>query len=109
MSVRRYSRFFETVLRGRRDAYKCISKNTEYETSPVDCKVGGTEYKKVSCLTLSERKICYNDDGTADTEGRAKWNAFKDIIFGKDGTGSPATGGIVPHLPMPADVVSFFS
>lgn len=91
------------------DSPEAITFSWEYETSPVDCKVDGTEYKKVSCLTLSERKICYNADGSANTEGKAKWDAFKDIIFGKDSTGTPATGGIVPHLPMPADVVSFFS
>lgn len=90
------------------DSPEAITFSWEYTTAPVDCIVGATEYKKVSCITLSERKICYNADGTANTTGRAKWNAFKDIIFGKDATVSPATSGVVPHLPMPADVVTFF-
>lgn len=89
------------------DSPEAITFSWEYTTSPVDVgTIGGVEYKKVACLTLSSRKICYNADGTEDTAGKAKWAAFKDILFGKNDTnGDPA---IDPHLPMPADVISFF-
>ena len=90
------------------DSPEAITFSWEYETSPVDCIVDGTEYKKVSCITLSERKICY-PSGTLDSAAKAKWDAFKDIIFGKDGSGASETGAVVPHLPMPADVITFFA
>lgn len=93
------------------DSPEAITFSWEYTTSPVDCSatVDGTtkKFKKVSCLTLSERSICYNADGTANSAGKAKWDAFKDIIFGKN-NGQGGTGGIEPHLPMPSDVIAFF-
>lgn len=93
------------------DSPEAITFSWEYETTPVDCSVTingtTTEYKKVSCVTLSERKICYNADGTANATGRTNWNNFKDIIFGKNPTAG-GSDGLIPMLPMPADVVAFF-
>lgn len=92
------------------DSPDAITFSWEYETTPVDVgTIGGVEYKKVSCLTLDERKIVYvGTNGAEDSTKRALWNSFKDIIFGKDPTTQGGTDGIAPTLLMPADVIAFF-
>lgn len=93
------------------DSPEAITFSWEYTTSPVDCKYQGTEYKKVSCITLSERAICYTktSSGWSKDEAKAKkWEAFKQILFGADPDATAHTEGINPHLPMPSDVVAFF-
>ena len=87
------------------DSPEAITFSWEYTTTPVDCKVGNTEYKKVSSVTLDYRKLCMtkNQNGsgwTVDQTKVAKWEAFKEILFGSDN----ANG----FLPMPSDVVAFF-
>ena len=87
------------------DSPEAITFSWEYETSPVDCQVNGENVKKLSCITLSERKIVYVDangkpSATENADRRKAWNAFKQIIFG--------SAAIEPHLPMPTDVVAFF-
>jgi hypothetical protein len=93
------------------DSPEAITFSWEYTTSPVDCKYNGTEYKKLSCITLSERGICYQKNGSSwsKVEAKAKkWEAFKQILFGADPDATAQTEGINPHLPMPSDVVAFF-
>lgn len=93
------------------DSPEAITFSWEYTTSPVDCKYDGKEYKKLSCITLSERGICYTKNATGwqkDEAKAAKWKAFKDILFGKDPTTEGGTDGINPHLPMPSEVIAFF-
>ena len=93
------------------DSPEAITFSWEYTTSPVDCKYNGTEYKKVSCITLSERAICYTKTASGWTKDEAKakkWEAFKHILFGEDPDATAQTEGINPHLPMPSDVVAFF-
>ena len=88
------------------DSPEAITFSWEYTTTPIDCKVGATEYKKVACLTLDYRKLCMTKSvtgsgWTVDSQKLAKWNAFKEILFGSD----DADG----YLPMPADVIAFFA
>jgi hypothetical protein len=87
------------------DSPEAITFSWEYTTSPVDCSYDGTTYKKVACLTLSERDIVFVDENgkpsvNENATRRKQWNAFKNIIFG--------SATIEPHLPMPSDVVAFF-
>jgi hypothetical protein len=87
------------------DSPEAITFSWEYTTSPVDCSYDGTTYKKVACLTLSERDIVFVDENgkpsvSENATRRKQWNAFKNIIFG--------SATIEPHLPMPSDVVAFF-
>lgn len=94
------------------DSPDAITFSWEYETTPVDVgTIGGVEYKKVSCITLDERKIVYTGtNGTEDPTKRALWNSFKDIIFGKNNTAAVGeeSNEIAPTLLMPADVIAFF-
>lgn len=92
------------------DSPDAITFSWEYETTPVDVgTIDGVEYKKVSCITIDERKVVYTGTGgTEDATKRALWNSFKDIIFGKDPTTVGGNDGIDPMLLMPADVIAFF-
>lgn len=92
------------------DSPDAITFSWEYETTPVDVgTIDGVEYKKVSCITIDERKVVYTGNGgTEDATKRALWNSFKDIIFGKDPTTEGGNDGIDPMLLMPADVIAFF-
>lgn len=88
------------------DSPEAITFSWEYTTTPIDCKVGTTEYKKVACLTLDYRKLCMTRSQTGsgwtpDTTKIEKWEAFKEILFGSE----TANG----YLPMPADVIAFFA
>jgi hypothetical protein len=91
------------------DSPDAITFSWEYETTPVDVgTIGGVEYKKVSCITIDERKVVYTGkDETEDATKRALWNSFKDIIFGK-GDNEESQDNINPMLLMPADVIAFF-
>lgn len=101
------------------DSPEAITFSWEYTTSPVDCSatVNGTTqtFKKVACLTLSERDIVYWDstNNTHTTEPVAarkkQWDAFKNILFGVNESVAEAGDGIEPHLPMPSDVLAFFA
>ena len=71
------------------DSPEAITFSWEYQTTPVEVTYNGTEYKKVSCLTIDSTKVA-----------PATYAAFKTLVFG-----GPST---VPHLPEPNDVLAYF-
>lgn len=84
------------------DSPEAITFSWEFTTTPIDVDGTGT-YKKTSLLTIDTTRL--------DTDGKAKYEQFKELVFGRkaDETASPAVTAIEPHLPLPADVVAFFA
>ena len=84
------------------DSPEAITFSWEFTTTPIDVDGTGT-YKKTSLLTIDTTRL--------DTAGKAKYEQFKELVFGRkaDDTASPAVTAIEPHLPLPADVIAFFA
>lgn len=84
------------------DSPEAITFSWEFTTTPIDVDGKGT-YKKTSLLTIDTTRL--------DTAGKAKYEQFKELVFGRkaDETASPAVTAIEPHLPLPADVIAFFA
>lgn len=84
------------------DSPEAITFSWEFTTTPIDVDGAGT-YKKTSLLTIDTTRL--------DTAGKAKYEQFKELVFGRkaDETASPAVTAIEPHLPLPADVIAFFA
>ena len=84
------------------DSPEAITFSWEFTTTPIDVDGTGT-YKKTSLLTIDTTRL--------DTAGKAKYEQFKELVFGRkaDETASPAVAAIEPHLPLPADVIAFFA
>lgn len=84
------------------DSPEAITFSWEFTTTPIDVDGTGT-YKKTSLLTIDTTRL--------DTAGKAKYEQFKELVFGRkaDETASPAVTAIEPHLPLPADVIAFFA
>lgn len=73
------------------DSPDAITFSWEFETTPVDVgEINGVTYKKVSCITIDKKKA------NPDT-----YEVFKKYVFGDT--------NIVPHLPEPATVLSYFA
>lgn len=71
------------------DSPEAITFSWEFTTTPIDV---GEGYKKASLITIESKKV--------DPD---LYRQFKDIVFGKDGS-----GGNEAFLPLPADVIAFF-
>lgn len=84
------------------DSPEAITFSWEFTTTPIDVDGTGT-YKKTSLLTIDTTRL--------DTAGKAKYEQFKELVFGRkaDATASPEVTAIRPHLPLPADVIAFFA
>ena len=85
------------------DSPEAITFSWEFTTTPI--KIGtfdNVEYKDVSVLTID-----YNDH--MDAAFKTKYNAFKDMVFGKDENATAEFAGIQAHLPEPIDVLTYFS
>lgn len=84
------------------DSPEAITFSWEFTTTPIDVDGTGT-YKKTSLLTIDTTRL--------DTAGKAKYEQFKELVFGRkaDTTASPEVTAIRPHLPLPADVIAFFA
>lgn len=84
------------------DSPEAITFSWEFTTTPIDVDGTGT-YKKTSLLTIDTTRL--------DTAGKAKYEKFKELVFGRkeDSTADPAVTAIKPHLPLPADVIAFFA
>lgn len=84
------------------DSPEAITFSWEFTTTPIDVDGAGT-YKKTSLLTIDTTRL--------DTAGKAKYEQFKELVFGRkaDATASPEVTAIRPHLPLPADVIAFFA
>ncbi len=80
------------------DSPEAITFSWEFTTTPIDV---GDGYKKASLLTIDTTKL--------DTAGKAKYEDFKKIVFGKDDTTQGANDGNEAYLPLPADVIAFFA
>lgn len=84
------------------DSPEAITFSWEFTTTPIDVDGAGT-YKKTSLLTIDTTRL--------DTAGKAKYEQFKELVFGRkaDASASPEVTAIKPHLPLPADVIAFFA
>lgn len=84
------------------DSPEAITFSWEFTTTPIDVDGTGT-YKKTSLLTIDTTRL--------DTAGKAKYEQFKELVFGRkaNATANPEVTAIRPHLPLPADVIAFFA
>lgn len=71
------------------DSPEAITFSWEFETTPLDVSYNGTDYKKVSCITIDSKKVA-----------PATYAAFKTLVFGSVST--------EPHLPEPSTVLAYF-
>lgn len=71
------------------DSPEAITFSWEVTTTPVTV----TGFKPTACLTIDSTKV-----------DETKLAALEDILYGKDGTGDPETGGVEPRLPMPDEI-----
>lgn len=85
------------------DSPEAITFSWEFTTTPIDVDANGT-YKKTSLLTIDTTKKNAQGQPLIDP---TKYAAFKDIVFGKDASGSAE--GNEAYLPLPADVIAFFA
>ncbi len=72
------------------DSPEATTFSWEMTTTPVSMPAG---FKPTACLTIDSTKV-----------ESTKLEKLLDIIYGKDGD-----AGIVPHLPMPSDIMSILS
>ena len=75
------------------DSPEAITFSWELTTIPAST---GSTYLPTACITIDSTKV----DAT-------KLSAFEDVLYGTNGTGG--TGGTDAMLPMPEDVIAFFS
>lgn len=76
------------------DSPEAITFSWEITTTPVNV----TGYKPTACLTIDSTKV----DST-------KLAALEEVLYGKDGTGDPETGGTDPKLPLPDEVIEMLT
>lgn len=76
------------------DSPEAITFSWEITTTPVNV----TGYKPTACLTIDSTKV----DST-------KLAALEEVLYGKDGTGDPETGGTDPKLPLPDEVITMLT
>lgn len=76
------------------DSPEAITFSWEITTTPVNV-IG---YKPTACLTIDSTKV----DST-------KLAALEEVLYGKDGTGDPETGGTDPKLPLPDEVIEMLT
>lgn len=76
------------------DSPEAITFSWEITTTPVNV----TGYKPTACLNIESTKV----DST-------KLAALEEVLYGKDGTGDPETGGTDPKLPLPDEVIEMLT
>lgn len=76
------------------DSPEAITFSWEITTTPVNV----TGYKPTACLIIDSTKV----DST-------KLAALEEVLYGKDGTGDPETGGTDPKLPLPDEVIEMLT
>lgn len=76
------------------DSPEAITFSWEITTTPVNV----TGYKPTACLTIDSTKV----DST-------KLAALEEVLYGKDGTPEPSTGGTDPKLPLPDEVIEMLT
>ena len=81
------------------DSPEAITFSWELSTEPVQIgTIGGKEYKPVAHLEIDSTKA----DAT-------KLTAFEQILYGTPASTSGGNDGVDPYMPLPADVISFFT
>lgn len=76
------------------DSPEAITFSWEITTTPVNV----TGYKATACLTIDSTKV----DST-------KLAALEEVLYGKDGSPEPTTGGVDPRLPLPDEVIEMLT
>lgn len=76
------------------DSPEAITFSWEITTTPVNV----TGYKPTACLIIDSTKV----DST-------KLAALEEVLYGKNGTGDPETGGTDPKLPLPDEVIEMLT
>ena len=76
------------------DSPEAITFSWEVTTTPVS--VNG--FKPTACITIDSTKA----DPT-------KLAALEEILYGKNGTGEPETGGVEPRMPLPDEIATLMA
>lgn len=76
------------------DSPEAITFSWELTTTPVNV----TGYKPTACITIDSTK--------AD---KTKLAALEEILYGKDGSPEPSTGGTEPRLPLPDEIIELMT
>lgn len=76
------------------DSPEAITFSWELTTTPVNV----TGYKPTACITIDSTKA----DPT-------KLAALEEILYGKDGSPEPSTGGTDPRLPLPDEIMELMA
>lgn len=93
------------------DSPEAIEFSWEVTTTPIEVKIGDTEYRKTAQITIDTYEYLKGLTGEALTAAQAKLNTLYNTLYGTaaDDTAQPPTAEVKGRLPLPAEIYTLLS